>query len=164
MADRDAALARAIRMRGGEEAEAALTEFLALAEQYPDDPEVVYHTAWAHDRLGLEAEAAPLYERALAGAGLPAADRRSAFVGLGSTYRVLGRYDRALATLRAGLAEFPGDGAMRAFEALTRHNLGESGVAVGALLKLLVETSGDAEIQRYGAALSDYADELNETV
>ena len=50
--------------------------------------------------------------------GLSAADRLGAYVGLGSTYRVLGRYADAEKTLRQGLHEFPGNASLTAFLAL----------------------------------------------
>jgi hypothetical protein len=52
--------------------------------------------------LRLEAEAVPFYERALNATGLSRDDRHGAFLGLGSTYRVPGRYDRSSATFRRG--------------------------------------------------------------
>ena len=48
----------------------------------------------------------PYYLRAIAG-GLPGDLLRSAYVGLGSTYRVLGRFLESLGVLDQGLAEFP---------------------------------------------------------
>lgn len=102
----------AIRLReqGTDEARLRLIE---LTEKNPRDAVIAYQTAWAHDSAGLEAEAAPFYEQALAGEGLSTEDKHGVFVGLGSTYRVLGRYDESLTTLRRGLGEFPDDGVQR---------------------------------------------------
>ena len=104
----------------------AREQLVGLVDQYPQDAVIAYQTAWAHDSAGLEAEAVPFYERALNGSGLSADDRHGAFLGLGSTYRVLGRYDLALATLRRGLAEFPDNAALRTFLAMALYNVGES--------------------------------------
>ncbi|MEV5749615.1 tetratricopeptide repeat protein [Actinoallomurus sp. NPDC052308] len=161
--ERDTALAQAVRLREDGQAARARERLLDLAERYPEDAEIAYQTAWAHDVLGLEAEAVPFYERALTGSGLSADDRHGAFLGLGSTYRVLGRYDRARATLRRGLEEFSGDAALTAFLAMTSYNLGESRDAVAGLLKALAATSGDPRVQGYRRAIEYYADHLDET-
>jgi tetratricopeptide (TPR) repeat protein len=157
---RDRALAQAVRLREGGELEPARTLLLALAVEWPDDAEIAYQTAWAHDRLGLEAEAAPFYERALR-TGLAPEHRIGAYVGLGSTYRVLGRYEDARSTLQRGLAEFPGNAAMRAFLAMTLYNLGAAHDGLGLALTVLAETSGDVDVQRYRPAIEYYASDLD---
>jgi tetratricopeptide (TPR) repeat protein len=154
--DRDATLARAVRLRSGGEAERARELLLALAERYPSDATVAYQTAWAHDVLGLEAEAVPFYERALGLDGL--ADRHGAFLGLGSTYRVLGRRDDSLATLRRGLEEFPGDAALTAFLAMTLYDVGEYREAVRGLLTVL---AAGGQVRGYDRAIAYYADNLD---
>ena len=53
------------------------------------------------DYLGREADAVPYYRAALRGDVAPA-DQRSAYLGLGSTYRTLGRHADAKATPLAG--------------------------------------------------------------
>ncbi|WP_214412107.1 tetratricopeptide repeat protein [Sphaerisporangium fuscum] len=159
--ERDVALARAVRLREDGRREEARERLLDLAERYPGDAEVAYQTAWVHDTLGLEAEAVPFYERALAGRGLSDEDRLGAFHGLGSTYRVLGRYQDALKTFEQGLREFPGDRGLRAFQAMALYNVGDAREAVAGLLKLLVE--GEV-VPQYSRAISYYADNLDETV
>jgi tetratricopeptide (TPR) repeat protein len=161
--ERDAALAQAVRLREQGQAPQAREQLLILAERYPQDAEIAYQAAWAHDVLGLEAEAVPFYERALTGSGLSAEDRHGALLGLGSTYRVLGRFDLSLATLRRGLEEFPGDAALHAFLAMTLYNVGESGDAVGGLLKALAATSADPRVRGFRRAIEYYADNLDET-
>lgn len=162
--ERDAALAQAVRLREQGQAARARERLLVLAERYPQDAEIAYQTAWAHDVLGLEAEAVPFYERALTGTGLRPDDRHGAFLGLGSTYRVLGRHDRSLATLRRGLREFPGDPALQAFLAMTLYNVGEPREAVGGLLRALASSSADPRVQGYRRAIEYYADHLDEFV
>lgn len=151
----------AIRLREQGTAEARL-RLIELAGKNPRDAVIAYQTAWAHDSAGLEAEAAPFYEQALAGEGLSTEDRHGVFVGLGSTYRVLGRYDESLATLRRGLAEFPDDAALRTFLAMALYNVGEAREAAGTLLKVLAATSADDGVQRYRRAVEYYADHLDD--
>ncbi|MEU4094228.1 tetratricopeptide repeat protein [Streptomyces sp. NPDC026673] len=162
--ERDELLADAVRMRERGEAEAARERLVALAERCADDAEVAYQAAWAHDVLGLEAEAVPYYERALRGAGLSAEDRRGALLGLGSTYRILGRYDEAVALLRAAVVDFPRDGALRTFLAMALYNTGGHREAMRLLLTLLAETSADPGVERYRRAIEFYAGDLDATV
>jgi tetratricopeptide (TPR) repeat protein len=150
----------AVRLREAGDREA----LIALAARHPHDAVVQYQAAWLHDGLGLEAEAVPYYERALAAGGLTAEDRLGAHTGLGSTYRVLGRYADALAVFDRALAEHPGEPALTAFRAIVLHNLGRSGEAVRDLLKLLTATSGAATLTDYRSAIDHYADHLDETV
>jgi tetratricopeptide (TPR) repeat protein len=157
---RDQALADAVRLREGGQLDEARTGLAALGMDWPDDAEIAYQTAWVHDRLGLEAEAVPFYERALA-SGLATEHRVGAYVGLGSTYRVLGRYEEAQSTLQRGLAEFPGNAAMRTFLAMALYNLGAAHDGLGLALSVLAETSGDPDVQRYRAAIEYYAGDLD---
>ncbi|MBT2441841.1 tetratricopeptide repeat protein [Streptomyces sp. ISL-36] len=164
---RDGLLADAVRLREQGRQEEARTRLVELAARYPDDAEVAYQTAWAHDVLGLEAEAVPFYENALDGAGAAALsneDRRGALLGLGSTYRVLGRYEQAVATLRRGTEEFPDDGALRTFLAMALFNTGEHHESARLLLNLLAATSDDPYVRRYRPAIEYYARDLNDTV
>ncbi|GAB2443607.1 tetratricopeptide repeat protein [Streptosporangium sandarakinum] len=159
--ERDAALAGAVRLREQGQAEQAREQLVELAARYPEDAEVAYQTAWAHDTLGLETEAVPFYERALSGEGLSREDRHGAFLGLGSTYRVLGRYDSAVETLRRGLEEFPEAPALQTFLSMALYNSGEGREAVRLLLRTLAATSGDHGVQRYRRAIEYYADDLD---
>jgi len=146
--------ANALRREGKHEE--ARTLLLSLAALSPNDAELQYEAACVHDFLGHEAQAIPFYQAALAGA-LSGESRRGAYLGLGSTYRVLGRYAESAATLKAGLAEFPAANELKAFLAMADHNLGNSRRAVEALLELLAETSGDEGIRRYSKAIGHYA-------
>ncbi|MEV4628523.1 tetratricopeptide repeat protein [Micromonospora sp. NPDC049523] len=158
----EAVLSQAVRLR--EEGTAQARERLVgLVDRHPWDAAIAYQAAWAHDAAGLEAEAVPFYERALRGTGLSPQDRHGAYLGLGSTYRVLGRYEESLATLRRALEEFPDDPALRTFLAMALYNVGEAREAVRSLLKVIVATSGDARVQGYRRAIGYYADNLDET-
>lgn len=163
-ASRDELLAEAVALRTRGEAEQARERLVALADRYPRDAVIAYQTAWTHDALGLEAEAVAYYETALAGTDLPDEDRRGALVGLGSTFRILGRYERAVVTLRGGLAEFPDDGALRTFLAMALFNTGHHDEAMRILLELLASTSEDPRVRSYRRAVDHYAKDLREVV
>jgi tetratricopeptide (TPR) repeat protein len=158
----DDRLAAAVRLREAGELEAAHQALVALAAERPDQAEVQYQTAWVHDALGLEAEAVPFYERALE-LGLAGEDLHGALLGLGSTYRALGRYQDAERTLREGRDRFGPYGCFDVFLAMALHNLGRDAEALELLLQALAETSSDASVQRYDRAIRFYACRLDET-
>ncbi|MFH8790995.1 tetratricopeptide repeat protein [Streptomyces sp. NPDC017941] len=157
-------LAEAVGLRASGNREEARDLLVPLSERFPDDAEIAYQTAWVHDTLGLEAEALPYYLRAIQQPGLSDDDRRGALLGLGSTYRVLGRYEEAVASLRDASAEYPDDGALKTFLAMALYNTDQSHEAMGILLHLLATTSQDPDITAYSPAIEHYAKDLDETV
>ena len=86
---------------------------------------------------------------------------REAWLGLGSTYRALGKYPASLRAFDDGLAEFPQANELRLFRAMTLYNLDEGKRAMADLLLLLAETSSDPDIRGYQRAIRHYAADLN---
>jgi tetratricopeptide (TPR) repeat protein len=154
-------LERAIRLRKAGELGEARAVLLKLLERNPEDPDVNYQCAWVHDRMGLEREAIPLYERAIE-RGLSGGDLEGAILSLGSSYRAVGNPAKAAEVLRGGVARFPHNRAMQVFLAMALHDLDEHVQAMEILLRNLAETSSDPEISAYKEALSYYANRLNE--
>ncbi|MCM2387721.1 tetratricopeptide repeat protein [Streptomyces albipurpureus] len=165
ISERNVRLAEAVRVREQGDAAEARRRLLALGERWPQDAEIAYQTAWAHDALGLEAEAVPFYERALTAASqrLTPGDRCEALLGLGSTYRVLGRYEDAERTLRTAVAEYPEHGALQAFLAMTLFNRGQYEESTRLLLELLAATSEDPTVRAFHRAIEMYAKDLDGT-
>ncbi|MFD3530664.1 tetratricopeptide repeat protein [Streptomyces sp. NPDC058664] len=161
--EKNGLLAEAVALREQGRREEARERLVALAAQHPDDAGIAYQTAWAHDVLGLEAAAVPYYERALAGTGLGPEDRRGALLGLGSTYRVLGRHEEAVALLTDAVEEYPEDGSLRAFLAMGLYNTGRHHESVRLLLRLLAATSEDPSVRAYRRAIEHYAEDLDAT-
>ncbi len=157
----DDRLEAAVRLREAGELEAARAALIELVAERPDDAVVNYQAAWAHDASGLETEAVPFYERALE-LGLSDDDLRGALLGLGSTYRTIGRYEDAERTLREGRGRFGPHGAFDAFLAMALYNLGRHAEALELLLRALAETSSDDSVQRYRRAIGFYATNLDE--
>lgn len=165
MADRDTRLAEAVRLRRSGHLDEARVRLVALADELPADAQVAYQTAAVHDALGLESQAVPHYRRALSRPeGLSPEDRAGAVLGLGSTYRVLGEYQQAVDTLTAASAEFPENGALKAFLAMALFNVGRHHDAMELLLTLVATTSDDPNVAEYRPAIEHYARDLNETV
>ncbi len=155
-------LAEAVRLRESGRAEGARDRLLGLAPAFPDDARVHYQTAWAHDLLGLEREAVPFYERSLE-LGLHGDDLAGALLGLGSTYRTLGEYQRAIAYLRQGVDKFPANRAIEVFLAMAFYNVGDHNEAMERLLRIIADTSKDVSIRGHKRAITFYADKLDET-
>ncbi len=156
----DERLALAEKLYAEREFEHARPLLLELRAEQPDDPRVAVLTAWTHDSLGLEEEAAEHYEAALAN-GLSGDDLRGALLGLGSTYRTLGRDDDSERIFRRGLEEFPDFRPYRIFRAMLQYNRGEAREAVQELINVLLETTSDPDIQRYQRALDGYSGDLD---
>lgn len=142
--------------------EKARTMLKELSVSYPDDAEITYQNAVACDNLGLEQESIPLYNRALA-QGLSGADLERALLGMGSTYRLLGEYQKALETLRRGVREFPDNRALQAFLAMALYNTQHYKEAMELLFSNLLETTSDEKLLYFKRGLSYYAEHLDET-
>ena len=140
----------------------ALESSMAIASENPQDAEIQFEAACVHDYLGREAEAVPFYVAALAGT-LPPGKRQQALVGLGSTYRTLGRFLEATETLTTAVREFPSAQEAKVFLAMALHNTGGSKAAVELLLKILAETSEDAGVKSYRRAIAYYAQDIERT-
>lgn len=151
----------AIGLRKGGKSEQALEVLLPLLKEHTRDPLLNYQIAWTYDFLGREREAVSHYEIALSD-GLSGEDRRGALLGLGSTYRCLGSYDKSLAIFDKAIAEYPEFRAFKVFRALTLHNLGRFTDSTSQLLIELIETTSDSSIKSYSSALSFYSNKLNQ--
>lgn len=136
--------------------DAAAADLLAGS---PGDARIVYEVAGVHDAAGREAEAVPLYERAIA-LGLREPHRHRARVQLASSLRALGRLAEARELLRALEHERPESAAVTAFAALTDLDLGSGPAAVAGLIDALLARATDDDARLYRGALIRYAADL----
>ncbi|MBD8071564.1 tetratricopeptide repeat protein [Bacillus sp. PS06] len=134
---------------------------LKLVEQFPHHASLNYQCAWSFDLLGEEAKAVPFYENAIK-IGLPQTELEGAYVGLGSTYRTLGEYEKSKITFLKGLESFPSNRALQTFYAMTLYNLNDHSKAMELLLNCLIETTNDEKIKSYKKAIEFYSDKLDE--
>ena len=155
-------LDRAIEMgRKGKQKES--NELLIkLVKKYPDDAFINYQCAWSFDVLGFESKAVPYYEKAIK-LGLSGKDLEGAIVGLGSTYRTLGEYEKSREIFQMGMDLYPNNEAIKVFFAMTLYNLKEHGRAMELLLNCLIDSTTDEEILSYKKAISFYSDKLDQT-
>lgn len=155
-------LSVAVSLREGGSNSEALGLLLELVAERPDDPEANLQCAWAHDKLGLETSAVPFYEKAIE-AGLSGTGLHDALLGLGSTYRALGRYDDALETLTVAVETYPDDNALAVFRSMALYNSGRPKDACETLLRVILATTHDESITRYARAIAQYASDLDRT-
>lgn len=132
-----------------------------LVKKFPGNASINYQCAWSFDLLGEEAKAVPFYEKAIE-LGLPLTEMEGAILGLGSTYRTLGDYDKSKSTFLKGIERFPNNIAMLTFYSMTLYNLNEHKQAMEILLKCLIETTEDTDIISYKKAIEFYSDKLDE--
>ena len=154
-------LASAIKLRESEKHGEARQLLLELHSEFPEDPQINYQCAWIHDLLGLEREAIPFYEKAIQ-TGLSGDDLKSALLGMGSTYRCIGEYQKSIETFRQALSLFPDSHEFNVFLGMAYYNTGEYSKAMGLLLNSLADTSSHEGILRYQRAIRFYSDKLNQ--
>ncbi|MFJ8064477.1 tetratricopeptide repeat protein [Psychrobacillus sp. NPDC096426] len=134
---------------------------LQMIEKYPHDAFLNYQCAWSFDVLGEESKAVPYYEHAIE-LGLPDLELEGALLGLGSTYRTLGEYEKSKSVFLKGIQLFPNNKAIQVFYSMTLYNLNEHHQAMEVLLKCLVDTTTNKEILNYERAIRFYSDKLND--
>lgn len=156
------ALDKALALRRSGEFQESNELLADLVRQFPDDAVVNYQYAVSLDLLGQERRAVPFYERAIE-LGLPSDETQKAIVGLGSSYRALGEYEKSKAVFEKGTALFPDNRAIQVFFAMTLYNLQEHRRAMELLLRCLLDTTGDDAILGYKKAIAFYAERLDET-
>ena len=109
--------------------------------------------AFAYDREGLEAEAIPHYERAIA-AGLDDEQLAKAMLGLGSSLRNVDRIDESVAVLEDAVARFPDDQSLPVFLSFSLWSAERGNEALALLARRLGDGTG------YERAIGEYADDI----
>ena len=154
-------LKNAIKLRSSGKHDEALSIIQKLLGKQPSDPLANYHCAWTYDNMGKEKEAVFHYVSALEN-GLSGEDRKHTYIGLGSTYRALGEYEKSKKTLKKGLKEFPDCITLKVFLSMALYNLKDHSQSMKLLLKELLNTTKDKELLSYRKALEFYSDKLDQ--
>ncbi len=134
--------------------------FIKLAIEYPNDAIVQYQCAWSFDVLEKETEAIYYYEKAIE-LGLQDNDLKEALLGLGSTYRSIGEYEKSKQTFEKGISLF-NDNSLKVFYAMTLYNYGEYSRSMDLLLNIIANTTQDKSILTYKKAIKFYSGRLDE--
>ncbi|OEH93770.1 tetratricopeptide repeat protein [Bacillus solimangrovi] len=153
-------LEEAIQLRSEGKHKQANEMLIKLTRNYPENAVIHYQCAWSFDVMGLESEAVPYYEKSIA-LGLEGEDLEGALLGLGSTYRTLGEFEKSKATFLTGIERFPTNYAMKVFYSMTLYNLNDHDSSMEILLKCVAETSSDPTIKSYKKAIEFYSDQLD---
>ena len=153
---------KAIEMRKTGKQKESNELLIKLVDEYPDNAFINYQCAWSFDVLGLESKAVPFYEKAIK-LGLSGKDLEGAIIGLGSTYRTLGEYEKSRVVFQKGINLYPNNEAIKVFYAMTLYNLQEHGRAMELLLNSLIKTTKNEEILDYQKAIGYYSDILDRT-
>lgn len=154
-------LERAIEFRKNKNYKESNATLIKLVQEYPEDASINYQCAWSFDLLGEESTAVSYYEKAIE-LGLPSTELEGALLGLGSTYRTLGEYEKSKMVFLKGTALFPENRAIPTFYSMTLYNLNEHSKAMELLLKCLIDTTTDVEILNYKKAIDFYSSRLDE--
>ena len=136
--------------------EATLSALRVLVDERPvDDAASVFEWASVQDFLGHEAEAIPLYRRALS-LGLDEIRRPKAQIQLASSLRNVGDTSEAITILEGMESGGSTADAQQAFLALALFDAGRSGDALRVALMTLGKT-----LPLYGGAIIHYAGEIS---
>lgn len=120
-----------------------------------ENPRLLFEVALVLDNQGREAEAIPYYERALAG-DLDRTHQIDAYIGLGSSLRVVGRIHESRQIMERALQQFPRHLALQVFYAFTLERIGNFGDALSLLLDVILESAKEESIDAYRPALRYY--------
>lgn len=126
----------------------ALRLLQAINKEHPNLALGWLEHAYVLDRLGREAEAVPLYKKAIR-LGLRGNDLLEALVCLGSSLQTLGRHTLAVTTLRRALKLFPNDLLVKYFLCIALCSAERPMSAVRLLAEDLLTRFSDPRVVRY---------------
>jgi len=148
---------RALREAGKHDEHLAAAR--ALVADAPMNVDAQIEAAYAHDRANREREAIGYYDAAFR-LGVPTAEKRTFYVGFGSTLRNVGRADESVAVLAQAVAEDPGYAPFHAFLALALFSSGHPREALATMLGVALDVAKAGAFDRYERALGEYHREL----
>lgn len=150
---------KAVKLRKEGKLEESNDLLIKLAKEFPENAMVNYQCAWSYDVLEKEVEAIEYYEKAIS-LGLPNDDLKEAYLGLGSTYRTIGEYEKSKKIFKSAMAKFD-DNSLKVFYAMTLYNLEEHSGSMEILLRIISETTNDNSLIGYSKAIEFYSDKLD---
>ena len=125
-----------------------------VSELEPNDPDGLFEWASIHDFLGLEADAIPIYERALE-SGLTGLKSQKAVIQLASSLRNIGKASEAVVLLETNSFDDEMAVAAKAFLALAYLDSGNPEKALGLALGEFYPAEAI-----YGRSIKFYTEEL----
>ncbi len=153
-------LAKAVRFREYGKVDEALKIVLNLLKEDPDDSCLNYQCACCYDLLGEEVLSTGYYEKAIENK-LEGDDLEGAYLGLGSTYRFVGKYEESKKLLEEAILKFPDNLEFEVFYGMTLYNLKKYEKAMEIMLRIIAETSSNENIKKCKAAILYYSNKLD---
>ena len=111
-------LEKAIKLRTEKRFEAAEHIFKELFFEDEMNANTNYQYAWLLDNLGKEKKAIKHYKKALEN-NLEIEHRADCYLGLGSSYRMIGKYKKSLKMFDNAILEFPENEELKIFRTLS---------------------------------------------
>ena len=161
METKEERIAHARRLREQDELEESQAVLLALMDDFPEDPVVLYEVGGSYDVLGEERDAIPYYEDAIE-EGLSGPDLQECLICLGSCHRVIGEFAAAVKVLETAVAQFPENKSGHVFLSLAYYANSQKEAAMRTLLDVLLQTTTNEDILSYTDVFEFYKDNLEE--
>lgn len=149
-----------IELRSKKEYIKAKEKMEDILSKDPNNAYYNYQMAWCLDNLGLEHEAINYYHKAINN-NLDLIYLKDAYIGLGSTYRSIGKYKEAEQILIEGLTKFEDSPVLKIFLAITQYNMNNNQESVSLLIDTLLTNDDNTEIHEYKTALKFYNENLD---
>ncbi|WP_346845751.1 tetratricopeptide repeat protein [uncultured Rothia sp.] len=157
MVDIDHQLDEIFAARDRQNMEATIEAFTEIVKENPGHARALYELGGSYDTAGEEEQARIYYEKARE-VGLDGPYLKRWYLQYGSTLRNTGELGKSLQIFDEAIEKYPESHAFRAFRAITLFSLERYGQAVGSLLKVIADTGGGEDIDRYRPALHGYGD------
>jgi len=149
-----------IELRSKKEYIKAKEKMENILSKDPNNAYYNYQMAWCLDNLGLEHEAIHYYHKSINN-NLELIYLKDAYIGLGSTYRSIGKYKEAEHILNEGLTKFDDSPVLKIFLAITQYNMNNNQKSVSLLIDTLLTNVENTEIHEYKNALKFYNENLD---
>lgn len=149
-----------IELRSKKEYIKAKEKMEDILSKDPNNAYYNYQMAWCLDNLGLEHEAIHYYHKSINN-NLELIYLKDAYIGLGSTYRSIGKYKEAEHILNEGLTKFDDSPVLKIFLAITQYNMNNNQKSVSLLIDTLLTNVENTEIHEYKNALKFYNENLD---
>ncbi|WP_282920182.1 hypothetical protein [Ignavigranum ruoffiae] len=81
---------------------------------------------------------------------------------MGSSYRAIGEFEKALEVFNKAEQLFPINSATKVFKSITLYNCVINDLAVSNLIKILLENTNNFDIKKFEKALLYFSDHLDE--
>lgn len=139
----------------------ALQEFESLLKEGEQQALINYQIGICYDNLGYTRNAIPFYEVAIEN-NLEKVHLKRCLLGLGSSYRLTGNYEKSLKVLQTGYEMFPEYKPLHLFYVLTLFNLNEYERALEIGFETLLSVNENEDVAFFSKGLDYYSKHIND--